>query len=106
MFERVLGGNETCYRGLDGLRQMWSVYRTEFENFEVWADELRPADEDRVVLLSHIRWRGPASGVETESALGQVMTLRDGKIVHSMDYLSHEEASKPWGWRSRRGGFR
>ena len=99
MFERLLGGEETCYRGVDGLRRMWSVYRTEFADFEVWADDLRPADDDRVVLLGHLRWRGPTSGIQTESALGQVMTLRDGKVVHSMDYLSHQEALEAVGLR-------
>jgi ketosteroid isomerase-like protein len=92
VFERLTGGDEHCYRGIEGVRQLWSVYRTEFEDFEVWPDELRDADEDRAVLVGHTRWRGPASGIETESPFGMVITVRNGKIVHSMDYLSHEEA--------------
>jgi hypothetical protein len=40
---------------------------------------------------------GPASGIVVESQLALVMTLRDGKIVRSMDYLSHEDALKAVG---------
>ena len=45
-----------------------------------------------MLLLGHFRWRGPASGIELDSPVGLVMTLRDGKVIRSMDYLSHEEA--------------
>jgi ketosteroid isomerase-like protein len=99
VFERLTGGDASCYRGIEGIRQMWSVYRTEFEDFEVWADELRDVDEDRVLLLGHLRWRGPTSGIESESALGMVFTLRHGKVVRSMDYLTHEEALEAVGLR-------
>jgi len=72
--------------------QFWSVYRTELESFEAEAQELRDVDEDRVLLLGRFHWRGPASGIESESALGMGFTLRHGKVVRSMDHLSHDEA--------------
>jgi ketosteroid isomerase-like protein len=39
----------------------------------------------------------PASGIVVEPQLALVMTVRDGKIVRSMDYLSHEDALKAVG---------
>jgi ketosteroid isomerase-like protein len=92
VFERLLGGTEHCYRGIEGLREFWSVYRTEFENFEIEGQEIRVLDEVRVLLLGQLRWRGPTSGIESESPVGLVLSLRNGKIFGSMDYLSHEEA--------------
>ena len=97
--ERVIGGIEQCYRGIEGLRRFWSVYRTEFANFEVEGQELRDVHEDCVLLLGHFRWRGPASGIESESPAGLVITLRNGKIVRSMDYLTHQEALEAVGLR-------
>ena len=90
--ERLVEGTESFYRGHEGMRRFWHSYRTEFEDFEFAAQELRDAGEDRVVLLGRFRWRGLASGVPTESPAGLVMTVRDGKIIRSMDYFSHEEA--------------
>jgi len=96
-FERLVAGTESFYRGHEGMRRAWRVYRTEFEEFQVEAQELRDVGDDRVVLLGRFRWRGPASGIATESPLGMVFTLRDGKIIRSLDYFSHEEALKAVG---------
>jgi ketosteroid isomerase-like protein len=92
VLERLVEGTESFYRGHDGVRRLWRFYRTELENFEVEAQELRDVGDGRVVLLGRFRWRGVASGIESESPLGMVITLRDGKMSHSVDYVSHEEA--------------
>jgi hypothetical protein len=44
------------------------------------------------VLLGRLSWRGLASGIESESPLGMVITIRDEKIIRSLGYLSHREA--------------
>ena len=48
--ERLVEGTESFYRGHDGMRRFWHVYRTEFEDFQVEAEELRDLGDDRVVL--------------------------------------------------------
>src|SRR6478752_3586805 len=58
----------------------------------VEAQGLRDVGDDRVLLLVRFQWRGVASGSEMESPVGLVMTLRDGKVIRSFDYLSHQEA--------------
>jgi ketosteroid isomerase-like protein len=97
VLERLVEGPGSSYRGHEGVRRLWHAYRTELEGFEIEADEIRDAGGDRVVLLGHIRWRGAASGVPSESPLGMVITVRDGKMFHSIDYLSHHEALKAAG---------
>jgi ketosteroid isomerase-like protein len=92
VLQRLVQGPESVYRGYDGMRRFWRDYRTEFEDMEVEAQELRDVGDDRVVLLGRWRWRGVASGIESESPLGMVITVRDGKFIHSTDYLSHHEA--------------
>jgi ketosteroid isomerase-like protein len=90
--ERLVEGTESTYRGHEGMRRFWRAYRTELENFEVEAQELRDAGDDRVVILGKFRWRGVTSGIESESPMGLVMTLRGGKVIQSFDYFSHQEA--------------
>ena len=97
VLERLVEGPENQYRGREGVRRMWRAYRTELEGFEIEADEIRDAGDDRVVLLGRIRWRGVASGAPTESPLGMVITIRDGMMFKSVDYLSHDEALKAVG---------
>jgi ketosteroid isomerase-like protein len=93
--ERELG--HTVYHGHEGARQLWNHWRTEFEDFWIGSDEIRDLGGERVLNLAQIRFRGPASGIVVESQLALVMTVRNGKIVRSMDYLSHEDALKAVG---------
>ena len=67
VLQRLVEGPESVYRGREGIRRLWHTYRTELDGFEVEADEIRDVGDDRVVLLGRIRWRGAASGIETES---------------------------------------
>ena len=90
--ERGLGRAGSVYRGHEGMREFWNLWRTEVDDFWTDAEEIRDLGDDRVLYLGHIRFRGPASGITVESQLANVKTLRDGKIVRSEDYLSHKEA--------------
>jgi len=92
VLERLVEGTGSCYRGHEGMRALWHSYRTEFEDFQVEAEELRDLGDDRVLLLGQVRWRGVASGIEVESQLGMILTYRAGKLTRSMDFLSHREA--------------
>jgi len=92
VLQRLVEGPESLYRGHDGMRRFWSDYRTELSHMQVEAQGLRDVGDDRVLLLVRFQWRGVASGIEMESPVGLVMTLRDGKVIRSFDYLSHQEA--------------
>jgi ketosteroid isomerase-like protein len=98
--ERGLGRAGSVYRGHEGMRQFWNLWRTEVDDFWTEAKEIRDLGDDRVLYLGHIRFRGPASGIVVESQLANVKTLRDGKIVRSEDYLSHKEALEAAGLES------
>jgi ketosteroid isomerase-like protein len=97
VLQRLVEGPGSVYRGHDGVRRLWDAYRTEIEGFQVEAAEIRDAGQDRVVLLAQIRWRGVASGIESESPFSMVISVRDGKMFHSLDDLSHEQALKAVG---------
>jgi ketosteroid isomerase-like protein len=63
---RLVEGAESAYRGHEGMRRFWHIYPTELESFAVEAEQLRDVGDDRVVLLGKFRWRGRASGIESE----------------------------------------
>jgi ketosteroid isomerase-like protein len=93
--ERGLAGG--VYHGHKGMRENWNLWRTEFDDFSIQANEIRDLGDERVLTLAHIQFRGQASGIMVESQLALLMTMRDGKIVRSEDYLSHAEALKAVG---------
>jgi ketosteroid isomerase-like protein len=95
--ERDLGPAGQTYRGLDGVRELWNLWRTEFVDFWVETGDYRDLRDERVLQLTHMRFRGPASGILVESQLALLFTLRDGKIVRSEDYLNHQDALKAVG---------
>jgi ketosteroid isomerase-like protein len=97
VLQRLVEGPGSVYRGREGIGRLWHAYRTEFDGFEVEADEIRDVGDDRVVLLGRISWRGAASGIETESPFAMVVTIREGKMFRSLDYLSREDALKAVG---------
>lgn len=90
--ERMVEGSESVYRGIEGMRELWIAYRTELKDFQVVTQELRDLEDGRVLLLGQVRWRGAASGIEISSPTGLVLSVRGGKVIRSMDYLSHQEA--------------
>ena len=90
--EREVGGVTSVYRGHEGMRELWKLWRTEVEDFWIETEEIRDLGDDRVLHLAQIEFRGPASGIVVKSELALVQTLRGGKIVRSMDYLSHQQA--------------
>ena len=97
VLERAVEGPESLYRGHEGLRRLWHFYRSELDGFEIDALEVRDVDDERVLLLGQFRWSGSASGIRTESPIGMLITVRAGRVVESVDYLSHAEALKAVG---------
>lgn len=73
-------------------------YKRMFEGLlEVWADlELRPEEVidfgDRVLIAVRMTGHGRQSGVALDTALFQVVTLRDGLIVQQKDFADRDAA--------------
>ena len=95
--ERGLGSAGSVFHGQEGVRELWNLWRTEFEDVWIETGEVRDLGGERVLRLAHIRFRGPGSGIAVESQLALLMTICDGKIVRSEDYLSHKEAREDVG---------
>jgi ketosteroid isomerase-like protein len=78
--------------GLDEMRSAMSEYLRAMSDLRIEAERLIDLGGERVLVLSRHTARGKQSGVPIEHQLGDVFTLRDGKIVHFDSYWSRDEA--------------
>ena len=63
-----------------------------FDRFSFEPVELIDAGEDTVVAIERFGGRAKLSGVETDQLLGNVFTIRDGKIARGREYATRDEA--------------
>jgi len=92
----LLGGEATVYRGHEGVRQFFRETDEVLAEIHVEYSEVRDLG-DRVLATGRIRTRGKASGAETESAVGVVIDIRDGKSIRVRTYLDPIEAREAAG---------
>lgn len=81
----AIEGRAAIRRFFEGLKEAW-----EGEDVAVLHEVFRAGD--RVVSRMEWRVRGRVSGIDTQLAITNVNTIRNGKIVHQQHYLDHEEA--------------
>ena len=92
MFQVLLGGEATVYRGHEGYREfVRDPYDSVFIELHVEYSEVRHLG-DRVLAIGHLRARGKESGAETESPIGYVVEFKNGKAVWVREYLDPKEA--------------
>jgi len=98
--------DDTLYRpdgavhiGHDALVRLVASWRGAWENYDVEAEDVLDAGGDRVVAALRETGRGKSGGVELTNRWGTVMTVRDGKIVHTMVYRTPEDALEAVGLR-------
>jgi ketosteroid isomerase-like protein len=95
----IVGGAEgNVYRGHDGFRK-W--FADSFESFEELKNEWSEFRDlgDRVLAFGHVKARGRGSGMELDSPMGWVFTLKSGKVVKAEGFLSRAEALEVVGLR-------
>jgi ketosteroid isomerase-like protein len=91
------GGVPGRWRGLKAVSAEFGEYVRAFAEFRVDAEQIIDVDEERVLVLSRQTGLGKRSGVPTEHELGDLCTLRDGKIVRVDFYWDRPEAFKAAG---------
>ena len=77
--------------GVDAIRQNFERRRDAWEELEVAVEDVIDAG-DRVFLTARHCGRGRRSGVEIDTRLFSVYTLRGGKLVREDEYAERAEA--------------
>ena len=96
----LLGGEQTVFRGHDGVREMLRDLNDAFDEIQIEMSEIRDLG-DRLVAIGRTRTRGKASGAVTETPLAFVTEIKNGKTISLRAYLDPRQASNPWRHRSR-----
>jgi ketosteroid isomerase-like protein len=87
----LLGGEQTVFRGHDGVREMLRDLNEAFGEIRIEMSEIRDLG-DRLVAIGHTRTRGRESGAETETPLAFVTEIRNGKTISIQAYLDPRQA--------------
>jgi ketosteroid isomerase-like protein len=87
----LLGGEETVFRGHDGVREMIRDLNEAFGEIRIEISEIRDLG-DRLVAIGRTRTRGKASGAETETPLAFVTEVKNGKTILLRAYLDPKKA--------------
>jgi ketosteroid isomerase-like protein len=87
----LMGGEQTVFRGHDGVREMMRDLNDAFDEICIEISEIRDLG-DRLVAIGLTRTRGKASGVETETPLAFVTEVRNGKTISIQAYLDPKQA--------------
>ena len=82
------------WRGLDAFSHAFAEYLHPFSNLRIEAEEIIDLDDDRVLVLSRHTAEGKLSGAPIEHEMGDLFTLRAGKVVRYDSYWERAEAMK------------
>jgi|SRR6185295_9840740 len=84
------------YRGKQRFRRLWEDIETPYEDTVVEPERFF-AQGDRVVAFITIRRRPAGSGAELTIRIGELWTVRDGKLVRGQAFADHQKALKAVG---------
>jgi ketosteroid isomerase-like protein len=84
------------HHGPEGLRAAWATWRGVWDDYSFEVEELTEIG-DRVLSLTRIHARSKGQGVGTEVSAGEVLTVRNGLIVHFVNFLDREDALREAG---------
>jgi ketosteroid isomerase-like protein len=84
------------HHGHEGVRAAWAKWRGVWDDYSFEVEELTELN-DRVLSLTRIHARSKGQGVGTEVSAGEVLTVRDGLIVHFVNFLDRDDALREAG---------
>ena len=78
--------------GRDAVRAWLQDWIDMFDGFRMEPVELIDAGGDTVVAVERFGGHAKLSGVETDQIIGDVITIRNGKIARGHEYATREQA--------------
>jgi ketosteroid isomerase-like protein len=90
--------------GVAAMAKAWREFLSAWDNARPEVEEYRELDDERVLMLGHIRGRGKTSGLElgqVPAKVAAVYHVRDGKVVRLVAYFDRDRAFADLGLRSQ-----
>jgi ketosteroid isomerase-like protein len=72
--------------GRTAIRKFWTELSTTLPSFQASVEEIVDAGGDQVVALVRTHGIGRGSGADVSRTIGQVFTVRNGKVVSIVSY--------------------
>jgi ketosteroid isomerase-like protein len=85
-------GIRGIYRGPDGVRDWWDRFLEVWESVDVVVEEAREGPDGQVLLQVSGKFRGGASGVQTDVRAWELLWVVDGKVARRQLSWTREEA--------------
>jgi ketosteroid isomerase-like protein len=85
-------GSGEEYRGHQGIRRFWAAFTEPWEEIKLIPTEAIALDEERVLTDTLFRGIGRASGIQTETHLIHLWTVRGHKITRFQSFPTRAEA--------------
>lgn len=85
------------YRGHEGVLEGFGRWVRAWEGFRIVAEEMAPAPDGRIVVLTRYLGRGRGSGLEIDREAAHVWTMRDGRAVRQEIYADREPGLRALG---------
>jgi ketosteroid isomerase-like protein len=80
------------FRGLEGTRAFWEMWKDTFDEFRAEIEEYVEAD-GAVIMIVRMVGRGKDSGVSVDTpSFPMVWTIRDDRVVRMQMFTSRDEA--------------
>jgi ketosteroid isomerase-like protein len=83
--------------GHSALAELTRTWRGTWNRYEIEVEDVLDAKGDRVAVLLRESGVGKGGGVELTNRWGVVVTVRNGKIVHTVAYRTGDEALRAAG---------
>jgi ketosteroid isomerase-like protein len=90
-------GSGQVYKGHAGVQEFWGVFREPWIKISLEPVDFTPLDEDRILTRTRFRGTGRTSGIETETELFVVWTVRAGRVSGYQSFASREDALRAAG---------
>lgn len=82
------------FRGREGLVEWMAEIDDNFDAWNLRIDEIRPAGEERFLVLGGVHLHGRGSGVEFDQPIGWLVEFENGLTKRLSNFASHEDAIK------------
>ena len=89
----------TTYRGREGVRQRLEEWLNSFDDYRYEIHRIIDCGNDEVLVEATEVGRGATSGAEVRSTHYELLTIRDGLIVHIREYYDEGKALEAAGLR-------
>ena len=85
------------YRGHEGVARWWEDVTDAFQEFRWELTSIEAVDDRRCVTVQRIAGRFRHTGIDLDFTWGAIITVRDGKILSAVGYVSPRRARRAAG---------